>query len=157
MKARLLVAMIVLGVSGLIRGPLGVEATRHEVSGKGRFTSSIYLTKFEFSARGGPSRATGSIRFVVSFDGNVAPAQEGRVTCLKVQGNRAVIGGELTAGSFAGTYFAVRFEDNGRNRRQPEDELAWNYGLEQPFSCADFDLSGDLDAQVLHRGDIAVS
>ena len=97
------------------------------------------------------------MRFVTSFEGNVAPAQEGTVTCLKVWRNRMVIAGQLTAGSFAGTYFAVRAEDDGRDRRHPKDSIAWNYGQDEPISCADFDLSGDLDAHRLDRGDIRVS
>ena len=157
MKRSLIVATVLLGLLGLGSSFGSVDAARQAVSGKGRFTSSIYATRFEFSARGGPSQATGSMRFVTSFEGNVAPAQEGTVTCLKVRGDRMVIAGQLTAGSFAGSYFAVRAEDAGRDRRHPKDSIAWNYGQDKPISCADFDLSGDLDAHRLDRGDIEVS
>ena len=156
MHRPLVPSVVLLAALALGTGPAAVDAGTHQVSGKGRLTSSVYLTRFEFSARGGPSQATGSMRFVVSFEGNVAPAQEGTVTCLKVRGDRMVIAGQLTAGPFAGTYFAVRAEDEGRDRRHPKDSIAWNYGQDAPIACADFDLGGDLDAHPLDRGDIEV-
>jgi hypothetical protein len=155
MNRSLAQCLLLVGLLGLAAGSLPVEAAR-EVSGKGRFTSSVYFTKFRFTARGGPGNATGAMRFAVNSSGGASSAQEGTVDCLRVEGDRLVVAGELTAGPFAGTYFAVRAEDNGRDRRHPYDEIAWNYGADDPFSCADFNLSGELDAHRLDSGDIKV-
>jgi hypothetical protein len=108
MTARLVLAIILLGLVGTGVGPLAVEAAPHEVSGKGHVTTSLFRSKFQFSARGGPSQASGSMRLVTSFQGNVGPSDEGTVTCLKVQGDRMVIAGRLTAGSLAAWAVATR-------------------------------------------------
>lgn len=148
-------SLLLISLLATMFGTPANGAERHEISGRGRFTSSVYLTRFEISAQGSSDHATGSIRFVVTFDGG-GSEQTGSVSCLRVRRNRLVVAGQLTSGSFAGTYFAVRAADRGRDRRHPSDEIAWNYGVEAPVSCASFDLSGELEGHRLERGDIQI-
>jgi hypothetical protein len=142
----------------LILVPTTVVAAQHEVSGKGRFHDSDPEDqfRFEFSARGGPSEATGFLRWVERINGEVYTVDEGTVTCLKVQGNRMVIAGEVDSGLHAGQFFILRAEDNGKGKRRPVDFAAGSPAAGAPDACVGFDLSGNLDGFRLDRGDVTV-
>ena len=155
MPRRILITMLI-GLIALGAVPLGVAAARHEVSGKGRVDAGGATVLFAFGARGRSTRANGVVRLTQVFPGDAGVANEGRVTCLTVRGRRMVIGGDVTAGPAAGTYFLVRGEDNGRDRLNPKDAISWEFGRDLPVACADFDLGGDLDWNPLARGDIAI-
>ena len=158
MIRRLSLVLAVAGLLGLAAVPSAIEGAGHEVRGKGRFHDSDpeYVLRFAFSARGGPSGATGSLRWVERINGQVYTVDEGTVTCLKVQGNRMVIAGEVTAGLHAGEFFVLRAEDNGKGKRRPVDFAAGSPSAGAPNICAGFDLSGDLDAFRLDQGDVTV-
>ena len=59
---------------------------------------------------------------VVTENGNVNI--HGTVDCLRVDGNTAYYGGEITTGLFAGRRFVTAVRDNGRSQQDAPDEIS---------------------------------
>jgi hypothetical protein len=80
---------------------------------RGTPTGGLFVHHFALSAHDGPNGPSGS--YVSRSDVNALFSFNGRVTCLFVDGNRAVVGGEITKrySSEQQNGFMVAFEDNG--------------------------------------------
>jgi hypothetical protein len=75
--------------------------------------AGLFVHHFALSAHDGPNGPSGS--YISRSDVNPAFSLNGRVTCLFVDGNRAVVGGEITKrfDPLQQNGFMVAFEDNG--------------------------------------------
>lgn len=90
---------------------------------------------FHVNAKSGPGGedARGHVRLEILRNGALQAELRGRVTCLNVAGNRAVVGAEIERGEAAGipdivgTGAIFEFEDNGSGSDAPPDRS--NAGL----------------------------
>jgi len=86
-----------------------------------------------FSAHNGPNGTTGEFTSVRRLPGGPAPGLTftGRVTCLRIDGNRAVIGGIIRHAMLPaneGTMFFVAVEDDGKPASgDPPDRVSAYY------------------------------
>lgn len=106
--------------------------------------------------------ASGTLEYGVPETGNVLVS--GDVTCLAVDGDRAVIGGRVNEGPSTGSGFTMQFEDRGRPGSATRDRVSPVFLLAPeeeppgfPRTCPPFDDDvGDVGFFSQTYGDVAV-
>ncbi len=121
--------------------------------------------EFSLDAHAAPSGrgASGTLEYAVPETEQILVS--GDVTCLRVTGNRAVVGGRITEGPSTGAGFAMRLEDVGRPGASKRDRVSPVYLLFSseeppgfPRTCPpfDWDAFGDIGFFTQTFGDVSV-
>jgi hypothetical protein len=151
-----------LAVAALLAVPvssMGQVPTGDSVAGKGQARASTgpqTEETFDFSATSGPSGQNPSGYAIIDFVvfGSAHFHVEGRVTCLSVSGNQAVVGFELdpNLSNFPAVGAIIEVTDNGPPGSNPPD--VFNSGpVSDPTSCTPRLISPTLD---VFEGDVLV-
>jgi hypothetical protein len=103
-------------LSVAIVGPAAAGGRDSAVGGGWRLTDGARVATWALSARSGPSGEDASGRYFFSRH-DVGVSLWGEVTCLRVEGNKAVVGGRITrsAGLDNPVGFMVVFIDGGHS------------------------------------------
>lgn len=127
-----LLALAVLPVVAVATHSTGKGPKRDFVRGTGHFdgpnpaTGQRTAATLHVSARSGPSGENPKGRFFVKREAPTELRIRGKVTCLNVVGNQAVVGGRIEGGQAPDAVFPIgggvlfQFDDNGEGRVIPD-------------------------------------
>jgi hypothetical protein len=106
-----------------------------------------------------------AVALITTGVGFASPAISGDVTCLAADGDRAVVGGRLNEGEFAGSGWLMQLDDRGRPAAATRDRVSPVFLLlpeEEPAGfprrCPSFDdaIFGDIGLFSQTYGDVAL-
>ena len=142
MRRRIVTAFTVaLAIAG--PGVVAAQGPRVDlVAGTAQFTDGLVAdTEWHVNAKSGPMGENPQGHFFVRLESAILLNLDfrGRVTCLNVTGNVAVIGGEITASrtpdAVVGQGILIEVTDNGEGNDDPPDTFNGAFTLIPPQIC----------------------